>query len=181
MVAAALSVAAGTISAQAPIRVTSDNVRLDNYLHDLAGPGALVGIVGGSLLDQVRNKHGSFDDGVNGFAQQMAARAGEAAVQVSVRHGLAALMHRSTGYQPCHCHGFGPKVGHAFLETFTDLRPDGSRALAVPDLAGAYAGSFASLAWRHDRNVGDALIGTTLSFGFSALFNVARELTGLAR
>jgi hypothetical protein len=36
------------------------------------------------------------------------------------------------------------------------------------------------LAWNHDRNAGDALVGTTLSFGFTALFNIARELTGLA-
>jgi len=27
---------------------------------------------------------------------------------------------------------------------------------------------------------GDVLLGTTMSFGFSALFNVAKELTGLA-
>jgi hypothetical protein len=100
---------------------------------------------------------------------------------VSVHHGLAALMHRSTDYQPCHCHGFGRKVGHALVETFTDRRDDGSRALSTPRFASAYAGSFTELAWRHDRNLGDVALGVPLSFGFSALFNIAKELTGLAR
>jgi hypothetical protein len=90
-------------------------------------------------------------------------------------------MHRSTDYQPCQCRGFGPRVQHALLETFTDRRADGSRALSVPRIAGNYAGGFARLAWERDRSAGDVALSSTLSFGFSALFNVARELTGVGR
>jgi hypothetical protein len=75
----------------------------------------------------------------------------------------------------------GPRVGHALLETFTDRRADGSRALSVPRIAADYAGGFAGLAWQRDRSVGDVVMGTTLSFGFQALFNIGRELTGLGR
>jgi hypothetical protein len=192
MVATALGAVGGGVSAQTPsapgatigreplsIRVNPENVRLNNYLHDLAGRGAIVGVVGGGLVDQLRHKN----DGPDGLAGQIATRATEAAVQVSVRHGLAALMHRSTDYhyQLCECHGFGPRVGHALLETFTDRRADGSRALSVPRIAGDYAGGFAGLAWQRDRNAGDVLRGTTLSFGFKALFNIARELSGVGR
>jgi hypothetical protein len=67
------------------------------------------------------------------------------------------------------------------LETFTDRRADGSRALSVPRIAGAYAGNFSRLAWERDRNPGDVALGATVSLGFSALFNVARELTGVGR
>ncbi len=188
MVAAAvLATGAGTAAAQAPapgaspapqpaaIRVTPENVRLSNYLNDLAGPTTFLKVIGGGLFEQLRS-----DDG-GALAQGVASRAGQEAVQVSVRHGLAALMHRSTDYQPCECRGFGPKVQHALLETFTDRGADGSRALSVPRLAGAYAGSFARLAWERDRNAGDLALNTTLSFGFSALFNIARELTGVGR
>lgn len=194
IVAAALSGVAGRASAQTPstpgasitreprsIRVTAENARVSNYLHDLAGPSALIGVVGGGLLGELRQNHPSFDDGSNGLAQRLASRAGQAAVEVSVRHGLAAAMHRSTDYQPCDCHGFGPRVGHALLETFTDRRDDGTRALSVPRIAGAYAGNFARLAWERNRSAGDAALGGALSLGFSALFNVARELTGLGR
>jgi hypothetical protein len=194
MAATALAAVAGGASAQAPspngatfgrepqsIRINPENVRLNNYLHDLAGPGAVAGFIGAGLLDRLRPKPGAWDDGAGGFARQLGSRAGQAVVQVSVHHGLAALMHRSTDYQPCECQGFGRRVGHALLETFTDRRADGSRALSVPRIAGAYAGNFAGLAWDRSRNAGDVALGTTLSFGFTALFNIARELTGVGR
>jgi hypothetical protein len=188
MAATALAAVAGKASAQttaAPraaigrgarsLRINSENVRINNYLHDLTGPSALMGVVGGGLVDQVRHQRGGPDD----LPGRIAERATQAAVQVSVYHGLAALMHRSTDYQPCECHGFGPKVEHALLETFTDRRADGSRALAIPRFAGAYAGGMAGLAWVHDRNPGDVALSTTLSFGLTALFNIGRELTGV--
>jgi hypothetical protein len=191
MVATALAAAvAGGVSAQTPsapgatigraplsIRVNPENARLNNYLHDLAGPGAFVGVIGSGLLDQFGHKN----DGAEGLAGRIGSHAGQAVVQTSVRHGLAALMHRSTDYQPCECTGFGRQVEHALLETFTDRGADGSRALSVPRIAGAYAGGFARLAWERDRNAADVALGTTVSLGFSALFNIARELTGVGR
>ena len=192
MVATALAAFARGVSAQTPsapgaaigrepqsIRINPENARLNNYLHELAGPGALVGIIGGGVLDQLRHQNAA----VGGLGGRIGSNATQAVVQTSVRHGLAALMHRSTDnrYQFCECHGFGPRVQHALLEAFTDRRADGSRALSVPRIAAAYAGRFAGLAWERDRNAGDVLRGTTLSFGFKALFNVARELTGVGR
>jgi hypothetical protein len=56
-----------------------------------------------------------------------------------------------------------------------------SRAFSVPRIAGTYAGAFAGLAWDDSRNAGDAMVGASLSLGFSALFNIARELTGIGR
>jgi hypothetical protein len=162
------------------IRVTVEDARFNNYLHDLAGPGALAGVIGGGVVDQFRHQPEIWNDGA-GLAQRVGSRAGKAAVQVSVRHGLAALMHRSTDYQPCGCDGFGRRVEHALLESFTDRAPDGSRAISVPRFASAYAGGFAPLAWGQDRSPGNVVLGSTLSLGVSALFNVARELTGLAR
>jgi hypothetical protein len=163
------------------VRINPQNVRLNRYLHDLAGPGAFIGVIGGGLLDHLWRKPTSWGDGADGLGRRIGERASQAAVQVSVRHGLAALMHRSTTYQPCECKGFGPKVEHALLETFTDRRVDGSRALSIPTLAGAYAGGLTRMAWEPDRSAGDVVLNTTLSFGFTAVFNIARELTGLSR
>jgi hypothetical protein len=190
MVAMSLAAVAGGVSAQTPsapsatigrqplsIGVNPENVRLSNYLRDLAGPGAIVGVVGGGVVDHLWQKPAAGNGGADGLAREIASRAGQAAVQVSVRHGLAALMHRSTDYQPCECQGFGRRVEHALLETFTDRRADGSRTFSVPRIAGAYAGGFSQLAWERDRSPGEVALGTTLSFGFSALFNIARELT----
>jgi hypothetical protein len=138
---------------------------------------AVVGVVGGGALQQLRQNDGTE------FGQRLAQRATQHAAEMSVRHGLAAVMNRGTDYhyQFCECRGFGARVQHALLETFTDRRADGSRALSVPRIAGSYAGEFAGLAWDHDRSVGGAVGGATLSLGFSALFNIGRELTGLGR
>jgi hypothetical protein len=174
---------AGGVSAQATsaggrsIAVTAENVRFNNYLRELAGPRALVGVVGGGVLAQLRQHDGTE------LSTRLAQGATQHVAEVSVRHGLAAVMHRSTDYhyQFCECHGFGPRVAHALVESFTDRRADGSRAFSVPRVAGAYAGNFAGLAWEHDHSVGNVAAGATMSLGFSALFNVARELSGVGR
>ncbi|MGH7512445.1 MAG: hypothetical protein ACREOQ_05915 [Gemmatimonadales bacterium] len=191
MVAALVVARAGGVSAQGPsaagpalrresrsIRITSDNARVSNYLHELAGPRALIGVVGGGVLQELRQH-----DAPGGLEREIASRATQHAAEVSVRHGLAALMHRNTDYhyEFCECRGFGPRVGHAVVQAFTDRRDDGSRAFSVPRVAGSYAGSFAGLAWDHSRGAADVAVGTTLSFGLSALFNVARELSGIGR
>jgi hypothetical protein len=195
MAATALAVAAGSSassqspSAPAPIvsrytpglRVGLESVRFNNYLHDLAGPGAFIGVIGGGVLDHLWRKPAIWGTDESDLARRIGSRATQAAVQVSVRHGLASVMGYSTDYQPCECRGFGPKVEHALLETFTDRRADGSRALSVPRIAGSYAGGFSRLAWEPNRSVGEVALNSTLSFGFTAVFNIARELTGLAR
>jgi len=159
------------------IRITPENARVSQYLHELAGPRAVVGMVGGAVLERLRHEDQT------DLAEEIASRATQRVAQVSVRHGLAAAMHLSTDdhYQFCECHGFGPRVGHALVASFTDSRADGSRALAVPRIAGSYAAGFAGLAWNHDRSVGNVLTGTALSFGLHALFNIGRELTGFRR
>jgi hypothetical protein len=145
-------------------------------MRDIAGPKLLIGVVGGGVLEYLRDRPSYEDNGGDYLAGRIASRAGQAVVQASVYHGLAALMQRSTEYQPCECRGFGPKIEHALLETFTDRTADGSRALSIPRFAGAYAGSFARLAWEQDHSVADVALSTTLSFGLTAVFNIAREL-----
>lgn len=190
MTIALAATAAGGVSAQtqstgdagrdpepASIRITPENARFSRYLHELASPGALAGIVGGGVLERLRH-----EDGTN-LAEVIAERATQRVVEVSIRHGLAAAMHLSPDdrYHLCECHGFGPRVGHALVETFTESRADGSRAFAVPRLAGSYAASLAGLAWEQNRSVGNVMAGTTLSFGLQALFNIGRELTRFRR
>ena len=187
MTLALAATAAGGVSAQtqspggagrgrepASIRITPENARFSRYLHELASPGALAGVVGGGVLERLRH-----EDRTN-LAEEIASRATQRVVGLSVRHGLAAAMHVSPDdhFHFCECRGFGPRVGHALVETFTESRADGGRAFAVPRLAGGYAARFAGLAWKHDRSVGNVVAGTTLSFGLQALFNIGRELTG---
>lgn len=167
---------AGTISAQTDsLRLPATALSFHGYLHDLARPGALAGMVGASVMEQIRGSQ----QGPPDLADKIGRRFARRAVVVSVRDGAAALMHVSPGYryQFCHCQGFGHKVSHALLESFTVRRDDGSRALAIPRFAGAYAGSMTQLAWSHDRSAGQLALGTTLAFGVNALMNVVKELS----
>jgi hypothetical protein len=176
MSVALAGLASARASAQTPgrIGVTSDNARASAYLHELADPHGLIGVGGGAVLERLRH------DGTE-LGDELAYRATQRAVGVSVRHGLAAAMHLRTDdqYQPCECRGFGPRVAHALAETFTDARDGGGRTFAAPRVAASFAEGVTGLAWKHDRNVGDVLTGTALSFGLKALFNLGRELTGI--
>ena len=161
------------VAGPAPIKVTPANARVQNYLKDLAGPSTAMRVIGGGLLTGLR-------DDKTVLGHEFASRIGQMAIETSVHHGLAAAMGHSTEYQPCNCKGFGKKVQHALVETFTDRRADGTRAIAFPRMTGAYAGRFARLAWEHDGSgAQDVLVSTTLSFGFTAIINVARELSGV--
>ncbi|HEY7637665.1 MAG TPA: hypothetical protein VH763_19125 [Gemmatimonadales bacterium] len=174
MTAALATLATARVSAQmqSQIRFTTENARANAYLRDLTNPRGLVGVAGGAVFERFRHDRTELGD-------ELAYRATQRMVGVSVRHGLAAVMHVSPDhqYQLCECGGFGPRVVHALVETFTDRRDDGSRTLAVPRIAAGYAEGFTGLAWNRDRNVGSVLTGATLSLGGQALFNIFRELT----
>jgi hypothetical protein len=175
MAAALAATAAAKTTAQtpAPIRVTPRSARASAYLNELANPRGLVGVAGGAVLEGIR------DQDRTDLADELAFRATKRAVGISVRHGLAAAMHLSTDtrYHLCECHGFGPRVAHALVETFTDPRDGGGRTLAVPRLAAHYAENLTGLAWKHDRSMASVFTGTSLSLGVQALFNIGRELT----
>jgi hypothetical protein len=180
MTVALAATAAAKTSAQtsAPIRVTPRSARAAAYLDELADARGLIGMAGGAALSELRHSNGT------DLGDELAQRASQRVVGVSVRHGLAAAMHldADTRYHFCDCHGFGPRVVHALSETFTTPREGGGgRTLAVPSLAAHYAEDLTATAWNHDRSVGSALGGATLSLGTKALFNIARELTGIGR
>jgi hypothetical protein len=164
-----------TAQTQAPIRVTPKSARETAYLNELANPRALAWMAGGAALEGFRS------DGRSDFGDELAYRATKRMVGISVRHGLAAAMHLGTDsrYHLCECRGFGPRVVHALVETFTDPRDGGGRALAVPRIAAHYAENVTAMAWQHDRGVTSVVTGTSLSFGVHALFNIGRELAGI--
>jgi hypothetical protein len=172
---AAIAVTKTSAQTPSPMRITPRNARASAYLDELANPRGLAWVAGGAVLGRLRNEDGT------DLTDELAFRATKRAVGITVRHGLAAAMHLGTDtrYHLCECRGLGPRVVHALVETFTDPRDGGGRALAVPRIAAHYAENLTGLAWNHDRNLGTVVTGTSLSFGAQALFNIGRELTGI--
>ncbi len=150
--------------------------RWHNYVHDILGPGAWLGVAAGSALDQARSSPTQWGTGASGFGKRVASTYGDLLVQESVHHGLAAAMDRSTSYHRCACQGFGGKVGNAFVETFTDRDAEGQRQFSVPRVAGAVAGGFAPMLWWPGETVAGAATATGVSLLFSWAGNLMTEL-----
>jgi hypothetical protein len=146
------------------------------YVHDLIGPGAILGVAGATALDQVRDDPAEWGRNAQGLGHRAATNAASNVVAVSVRHGLAAALGRSTRYQPCGCSGFGPRIGHALVETFTDRDRAGARMVSIPRLGGAVAGALSQRIWRPSETSGDTAFRIAGSLLFSVASNVASEL-----
>jgi len=175
--AAADSVAPAGATSAAPARPRPARrpSRMHAYVHDVLGPGAWVGVGSGATLEQVRTDPTQWGTGLGGFGDRLASTAGDLVVQESVRHGLAAALGRSTEYERCGCSAFGPRVSHAFLETFTDRDDAGRREFSVPRVAGAVAGGVAPMLWMPGATVASSAVSAGVSLLLTAAGNVASE------
>jgi hypothetical protein len=152
-----------------------ESSRMHNYVVSLVGPGALISIGASAAYDQVRNDPEVWEKTTEGFGKRVASAAGSRLANQTVRHGLAAVMDRSTGYTRCTCSAFGARLGHAIISAITDTNASGHRMLSVPAIAGAAAGAYAPLAWRPEYTSSRAFAGVGMSLGLSALGNVGHE------
>jgi hypothetical protein len=168
--------------APAPVRaqgrVGSDSSsRMRRYWRDLAF-GGLEGFAYAGV-DQLRNDPVEWGKGWHGYERRLASDVGEFVVQESVTDVLAASMDRQLDYRRCHCRGTGRRIGWALQSAVTDPLADGHRALAIPRIVGAYAGSFAQAAWRPAGTTSrttTALVNGTSSLLIGAVINLYYEL-----
>jgi len=165
-----------TLTAQS--RVGSDSAtRLTRFGRDVAY-GTVEGL-GFAGLDQWRDDPVEWQRGWRGYGQRAASNIGEFYIQEGVTEGLAALMDRPLDYTRCRCRDVGDRAWWALKRSLFDQLPRGGHALAVPRIAGAYAGSFAQATWRptnSDRATVALLNGTT-SLAIGAVINLYHEFT----
>ena len=139
-------------------RVGRDSsTRLTRYGHDLLFGTALGVVYAG--VDQLRNDPVEWGKGWRGYEKRLASDVGEFVVQETATDVLAAAMDRPLDYQRCECVGAGARLGWALLAAVTDPTPNRGHALAVPRIAGAFAGSFAQAAWRPATGMSRTRIG----------------------
>ena len=144
----------------------ADPVR--SFVHDLADPLALANAAALGLYDHVRTEPYEWGGGLDALTQRIASRAGGHVIGTSVRHGLAAVLHRSTEFELCDgCASVEDRVTHAVVETFTDRDATGRRVLSEPFLAGAYAGAMAPTLWHPDADLFDGVRAGTVSILFT--------------
>jgi hypothetical protein len=128
-------------------------------------------------LDQLRDEPVEWHRNWTGFAQRAASNVGEFYIQEVVTEGIAAAMNRPLDYVACRCRSTVNRVGWALRGALFDQLPAGRHALALPRIAGAYAGSFAQAQWRpanSDRRQ-IALVNGTTSLAIGAVINLYHE------
>jgi len=165
-------------SAAAQSRVGADSARrLDRFGRDLAY-GTVEGLAY-AVLDQLRDQPKEWNQGWNGYGKRAASNVGEFYIQEGVTEGIAALMNRPLDYSPCSCRATPERIWWALRGAVIDRTQHGHSALAIPRIAGAYAGSFAQASWRP--NDGDrnrvALVNGTTSLALGAVINLYHEFT----
>jgi hypothetical protein len=157
-------------------RVGSDSAtRLTRFGRDIAW-GAVEGLAFAGV-DQWQKEPPEWGNGWNGYGKRVASNVGEFVIQEGVTEGLAAVMRRPLDYKPCHCGSKWRRTGAAIRGAFMDQMPDGSQRIAVPRIAGAYAGSFAQASWRpSNSNRAQVALGRgTTSLALGALVNMYYE------
>lgn len=154
---------------------SAQSSRMRAYVSDLAGLGAIAIIGIGAAIDQGRNNPAEWGRSGSGFAKRVGSAAGAHSAQVTVRHGLAAALDRSTSYTRCACSDAGGRIANGIVSTVTDRDSHGRRAFSEPILAGAVAGGFVPLIWRPDYDARQAALNTAFSLGITAAGNIARE------
>jgi hypothetical protein len=131
----------------------SETVKFHNYLFDAFGPYPIVGAAIAAGINQANNAPPEWLQGGEGYGKRFGSNFGILAISTSTRYGLAELFREDTLYYRCECKGFGPRLGHALLSTFTARRgEDGHRVFSFPDLVAPYAGTMVGVyAWYPDR------------------------------
>jgi hypothetical protein len=159
--------AGGRAQTAAPDTIPADTVAgepvardpVESFVTELADPLALANALALGLYDHARTEPYEWGGGLDALTQRIASRAGGHVIGTSVRHGLAAILDRSTEFEPCTgCTSTEDRINHAILETFTDRDlPTGRRVLSEPYLAGTFVGAMAPTLWHPDSSLGDGL------------------------
>lgn len=163
-------------AANAQSRVGADSTpRLRRFVRDL-GYGTIEGI-GFAVIDQARDNPVEWDGGWHGFGRRAGSNVGEFYIQEVVTEGLAAAMNHPLDYMPCKCRKTVGRVAWAIRGALFDEMPRGAASLALPRIAGAYAGSFAQASWRPADGSRSqiALVNGTTSLGIGAVINLYHE------
>ena len=156
LAAIAVTVMSTPVAAQS--RVGRDSsTRIARYGHDLLFGTALGFVYAG--VDQLRNDPAEWGKGWPGYEKRVASDVGEFVVQETTTDILAAVLDRPLDYQRCHCRDTGRRAAWAVVSAVTDPTAAGGHVLAIPKIAGAFAGSFAQAAWRPATGTNRAQVG----------------------
>jgi hypothetical protein len=125
------------------------------YKFDLFGPYPIFVSAATAGLHQAENAPSAWGQGVEGYAIRFGSSFGIGAVETTTRYALAKVVREDTLYYECDCKGFGRRLRHAVISSFTGRRgDDGHRVLSFASIAAPYAGTLAATYIWYPRSYG---------------------------
>ena len=161
-----------------PYRKPTRREDFNAYRHDMIGPRPFIGAAIRSGIEQARDVPIGWGQDFPGYIQRYGSAYGEAAIDTSVRYGMAAALHEDVRYLICHACSAGEKFANAFLYEFTARHgDDGVRSFSPTPIVATFSGPLvAYAAWYPPGYTSEmALKHATLGFSTRILFNIVRE------
>ncbi len=152
--------------------------RRNNYLKSVFGPTALARVAATATWGTIRNSPEEWGKKPEGFGRRLASDFGKNLIKQSTIAGLDEAFKVDSRFYRSKKRDLKSKVGNALLSTVTARTPSGKRVIGVPRIAGTYLSSIAAAeVWYPKRfTYKDGLRSGTISLGFTAAFNLFKEL-----
>jgi hypothetical protein len=149
--------------------------RFHNYLRDEFSPFAVASVTLGAGVGTLQRSPRWWDKD-EGFGYRLGTNFAAHTADVTVRDGLAAVMHQDPRYMPCGCRNFFARAGHAVVSSFLARNDNGNYVFGLPQVAGSYAGGFTTAElYGHGYGWKDGLRYGTESIGEHAGINLLKE------
>jgi hypothetical protein len=120
--------------------------RFHAYLSDEFSPFAMASVTLGAGVGTLQGSPRWWDKD-EGFGYRLGTNFAAHTADVTVRDGLAALMHQDPRYVQCGCRNVFARAGHAVVSSFLARNDNGNYVFGVPQIAGGYAGGFTTAAF----------------------------------
>jgi hypothetical protein len=147
------------------------------FIQRTIGKKAILPVVGGAAIRQLRNSPHEWGSGAAGFGKRVGSSFGSNLVKTSIEIPVAAIRHEDLHYYPSDKSGFMPRLDHALVSTvITRKTTTGDKTVASGKITGAFAGGLIATAWQPaGLSVAGGAASGGISLGAAAGFNVARE------
>lgn len=159
----------------APLTSQAQMNTFHDYLRDEFSPFAMASMTLGAGIGTLQRSPAWWDKD-EGFGYRLGTNFAAHTADVTVRDGLAAVMHQDTRYMPCGCRNFFARTGHAIVSSFLARNENGNYVFGAPQIAGSYAAGFTTAGlYGHGYGWKDGVRFGTESIGEHAGMNLVRE------
>jgi len=161
----------------APPAAMTPKKQFNRYLIDAFGPIGWLRAAASAGIAQAGDEPPEWGQGAKGYGRRVGSKFGQHVVQETVLYGFSAALRQDPAYYRCDCSGFGPRLGHAIVSSFTALNRDEKRVFSVPRIVAPFvAGQVAANGWYPSRfGPKDGLRFGATSFATGIGVNIFKE------